>query len=428
MTQIESAKKGIYTPEMKYISEAEDINKDLIIERMAAGHIVILKNSGHDINPVGIGSGLRTKVNANIGSSPELMKVDQELAKLAVCEKYGADTVMDLSLGVILNDVRKKVLSKSTIPVGTVPIYQAGFEISRGKKKIQELTIDNFCSVLESQGKEGVDFVTIHSGVTLKSWEYIKQKTRILDVVSRGGSMLCVWMEYNKEENPLYTHYDRILEIANRYDMTLSLGDGMRPGATSDASDMAQIEELITLGALAARAREAGVQVIIEGPGHVALDQVVSNISLQKSLCSGAPFYILGPLVTDIASGYDHISGAIGGALAASAGADFLCYVTPAEHLCLPDLDDVKQGIIASRIAAHAADMVKYGNKFKKMDDEMSRARKNLDWESMYRLSVDPENARMRRESSGAVSKDYCTMCGEFCSVRALNQIEEMMK
>jgi phosphomethylpyrimidine synthase len=367
---------------------------------------------------------LRTKVNANIGSSPEMMKLDFELKKLAVSVKYGADTVMDLSLGVILNDVRKKVLEKSTIPVGTVPIYQTGFEISRKKKKIEELTIDNFCSVLESQGKEGVDFVTIHSGVTLKSWEFIKQKNRLLDVVSRGGSMLCVWMEYNKEENPLYTHFDRILEIAYRYDMTISLGDGMRPGATSDASDSAQMEELITLGSLARRAREANVQVIIEGPGHIALDQVVSNIFLQKSLCDGAPFYILGPLVTDIASGYDHISGAIGGALAASAGADFLCYVTPAEHLCLPGLEDVKQGVIASRIAAHAGDMVKYGNKFKKIDNEMSLARKRLDWDTMYRLSVDPENARKRREASGALSKDYCTMCGEFCSVRALNRIE----
>ncbi len=426
MTQIESAKKGIFTPEMKVISEEENFNRDLLIEKIAAGQIVILKNSIHDIKPVGVGSGLRTKVNANIGSSPEKMELDFELAKLAVSEKYGADTVMDLSLGVIINEVRKKVIEKSSIPVGTVPIYQAGFEISMKKKKIQELTIDDFCAVLESQGEEGVDFVTIHSGVTLKSWDYIKQKSRLLDVVSRGGSMLCVWMEHNGKENPLYTHFDKILEIAYRYDMTISLGDGMRPGATSDASDSAQMEELITLGNLARRAHEANVQVIIEGPGHVALDQVVSNILLQKSLCSGAPFYILGPLVTDIASGYDHISGAIGGALAASAGADFLCYVTPAEHLSLPDLDDVKQGVIASRIAAHAADMVKYGNKFKKIDNEMSLARKKLDWETMYRLSIDPENARKRREMSGAVSKDYCTMCGEFCSVRALNRIENL--
>ncbi len=428
MTQIESAKKGIFTPEMKYVSEEENLDRDSIIEKIAAGKIIILKNSIHDIKPVGVGAGLRTKVNANIGSSPELMKMDHELAKLAVSEKYGADTVMDLSLGAILNEIRKKVLEKSSIPVGTVPIYQAGFEISRKKKEIQELTIDNFCRVLESQGKEGVDFVTIHSGVTMKSWEYIKRKSRLLDVVSRGGSMLCIWMEYNKEENPLYTHFDKILEIAYRYDMTVSLGDGMRPGATSDASDSAQIEELITLGNLGRRAREANVQVMIEGPGHVPLDQVVSNVLLQKSLCDGAPFYILGPLVTDISSGYDHISGAIGGALAASAGADFLCYVTPAEHLSLPDIDDVKHGVIASRIAAHAADMVKYGNKFKKIDDEMSLARKRLDWETMYRLSIDPDNARKRREMSGALSKEYCTMCGEFCSVRALNRIEELIK
>ncbi len=426
MTQIESARKGILTPEMKIIAEDENIPHEELIEKIALGKIVILKNIVHDVKPVGIGSGLRTKVNANIGSSPERMNLEEELKKLAVSLKYGADTVMDLSLGAILNEVRKKILEKSSVPVGTVPIYQTGFELSRKKKKIQEMTIGNFIDILETQAKEGVDFVTIHSGVTLKAWNYIKENSRLLDVVSRGGSMLCLWMEFNKEENPLYSQFDSILDIARNYDMTISLGDGMRPGATSDASDRAQMEELITLGALARKARESGVQVMIEGPGHVPLDQVVSNMQLEKSLCGEAPFYILGPLVTDIASGYDHIAGAIGGALAASAGADFLCYVTPAEHLCLPDAEDVKLGVIASRIAAHAADMVKYGSKFKNIDREMSIARKNLDWDKMYSLSIDPENARNRREKSGAAGREYCTMCGEFCSVRAMKDIKNM--
>ncbi len=428
MTQIESARKGILTPEMKTIAAEEKVSPETLLENIALGKAVILKNTGHSVKPVGVGAGLRTKINANIGTSPEKMDLNEELNKLAVSEKYGADTVMDLSLGAILNEVRNKILEKAAVPIGTVPIYQAGFELSRKKKKIQELTIEDFLSVLESQGKEGVDFVTIHSGVTLKAWDYIKKRSRILDVVSRGGSMLCLWMEHNHEENPLYSHFDKILEICRRFDMTVSLGDGMRPGATADASDSAQIEELITLGQLARRAREAGVQVMIEGPGHVPLDQVVSNMQMEKALCDGAPFYILGPLVTDIASGYDHIAGAIGGALAASAGADFLCYVTPAEHLSLPTADDVKQGVIASRIAAHAADMVKYGAKYRNIDNEMSQARKKLDWETMCRLSVDPENARRKRAESGAGAKEFCTMCGEFCSVKALNEIEKCFK
>ncbi|MCX7821599.1 MAG: phosphomethylpyrimidine synthase ThiC [Brevinematales bacterium] len=424
MTQLEAAKKGIITEEMKFIAEKEEVDINELMNNIANGKVIILKNKFHNIKPVGVGKGLSTKINANIGTSPEKMKIDEEIEKLKIAEKYGADTIMDLSLGAVLNEVRKKVLEHSNIPVGTVPIYQVGFTLSKNKKKIEDMRIKDFLFVLEEQAKEGVDFFTIHAGVTRSAWNHIKDKTRILDVVSRGGSMLCLWMERNKEENLLLTHFDKILEICYKYDVVISLGDGMRPGATNDASDRAQIEELITLGKLAKLAREANVQVMIEGPGHVPLDQVVSNIELEKSLCDGAPFYILGPLVTDIALGYDHIASAIGGALAASVGADFLCYVTPSEHLCLPDIEDVKQGVIASKIAAHAADMVKYKDKARKIDNEMSIARKNLDWEKMFSLSFDPENARKRREQSGVSGKNYCSMCGEFCSVKAINELE----
>ena len=412
MTQIEAAKKGIFTPEMKTVAAREEMTKKELIEKIAEGKIVILKNRVHKIKPLGIGEGLRTKVNANIGTSPEHMNLKEELEKLDAAEKSGAETVMDLSIGAVLNAVRSKVLDKSSIPVGTVPLYQAAYELSKNRKKVHEMTIDDYLKVIEQQGKEGVDFITVHSGVTRKAWDAVKKKTRILDVVSRGGSMLCLWMEKNKKENFLYSQFDKILEVAYRYDMVLSLGDGMRPGATADASDEAQFEELKTLGKLARRAREANVQVMIEGPGHVPLDQVVMNMKKQKTLCDGAPFYILGPLVTDIALGYDHIAGAVGGAVAAAAGADYLCYVTPSEHLCLPDAEDVKDGVIASRIAAHAADMVKYGKKYRNRDNAMSIARKKLDWDAMFLLALNPEKARERRKRSGIKKQSFCTMCG----------------
>lgn len=428
MTQLESARKGVVTPEMRHIAGVEGVSLEELLANVAAGRVTILKNNRHDVKPVGVGQGLSTKVNANIGTSPERMNVREELEKLAACEKSGADTVMDLSLGAILNDVRKAIVKESSIPIGTVPIYQMGFELAQSKRTMGDMTIDDYLKVLVEQAKEGIDFFTVHAGVTQKAWEYVKTGGRVLDVVSRGGSMLCVWMETHGEENPLYAHYDRILEIAREYDVTLSLGDGMRPGATADAGDRAQIEELVTLGDLARRAREAGVQVMIEGPGHVALDQVESNIRIEKELCDGAPFYILGPLVTDIAAGYDHIAGAIGGALAASVGADFLCYLTPAEHLGLPTVDDVREGVIASRIAAHAADMVKLGRKVRERDDRMSEARKRLDWDEMIRLALDPDKARRVRDEAGAAGKDYCSMCGEFCSVKALNDLAGLKK
>lgn len=424
MTQIEAARKGVYTPELKFVAKKEEISKSELLESIAEGKAVILKNSVHPIRPLGIGKGLRTKVNANIGSSPEHMNLKEELDKLDAAVRFGADTVMDLSIGSILNSVRQKIIQRSPVPVGTVPIYQAAYELSRNKKKVEEMTLDDYLKVIDSQGREGVDFITVHSGVTKKAWDAVKNGNRILDVVSRGGSMLCLWMEKNGKENFLYTGFDRILETALRYDMVLSLGDGMRPGATADASDEAQFEELKTLGKLAKRAREAGVQVMIEGPGHVPLDQVVMNMKKEKSLCGGAPFYILGPLVTDIALGYDHIAGAVGGAVAAAAGADYLCYVTPAEHLCLPDVEDVKDGVIASRIAAHAADMVKFGSKFRNRDNAMSVARKKLDWDAMFALALNPEKAGERRKKSGIRDKSFCTMCGEFCSVKSLNELK----
>lgn len=423
MTQIEAARKGIVTKEMEHVARTEEVDIQELLKNVAEGKVVILKNLVHDIAPLGVGKGLRTKTNANIGTSPERMDIDGEIRKLQIAEKHGVDTVMDLSLGAVLNTVRKRVMETSTVPVGTVPMYQMGFELSRAKRHVEDMKLEDYLKCLEDQAKAGIDFVTVHAGLTKRSWELVKTGIRITDVVSRGGSMLCVWMEKNHAENPLYTGYDQILEICNKYDVTISLGDGMRPGSTHDATDGPQIEELITLGELGRRARNAGVQVMIEGPGHVPLDQVIANVQLEKRLCDEAPFYILGPLVTDIAPGYDHITSAIGGALAASAGADYLCYVTPAEHLSLPTEEDVKQGVIASRIAAHAGDMVKLGAKARKLDDEMSLARKKLDLATMYRLSVDPETAKRRREESGISDKDYCSMCGEFCSVKNLNEL-----
>jgi len=424
MTQIEAARKGLTTHELEYVARKENIEADTLREEVAAGRAVILKNTEHDINPIGVGKGLSTKVNANIGTSPDHMILKDELLKLEVAEKYGADTVMDLSLGTILNKVRLEIIKNSSIPVGTVPIYQVGFNLSNQQRHIEDMRIEDYLEVIEQQGAEGVDFITVHAGFTKRAWEYVKTGCRVMDVVSRGGSMLAIWMEKNDAENSLYTHFDEILKIAYKYDMTLSLGDGMRPGATADAGDRAQIEELIVLGDLARRAREANVQVMIEGPGHVALDQVETQIKIEKSLCDGAPFYILGPLVTDIAPGYDHIAGAIGGAWAAAAGADFLCYLTPAEHLSLPDPADVREGVIASKIAAHAADMVKYGRKARKRDDQMSRARKALDWEEMYTLALDEDRAREKRQKSGISDKSYCSMCGEFCAVKNLNEMK----
>ena len=400
MTQLEKARKGLITEEMKIAARVEKVAPEYIRRGIVDGTIVLVRNVKHTtIKPLAIGLGLRTKVNANIGTSKDHMDLNLELKKLKIAIDAGADAVMDLSTGGNLAAIRKKVMKKSTVAIGTVPIYQAAVKM-----------IEN--------GRDGVDFITVHCGVTRLSVAALKSQKRILGIVSRGGSMTANWMDCNKRENPLYEEYDRLLEIAHRYDMVLSLGDGLRPGAIDDATDQAQLQELIILGELAARARAAGVQVMIEGPGHVPLTEIVTNIKLQKEICQNAPFYVLGPLPTDIAPGYDHITSAIGGAIAGAAGADFLCYVTPAEHLRLPTLADVRDGVIAARIAAHIADIAKNVNKARERDKKMSQCRKNFDWQGQVDLSIDPEKTISLLEKSKSAKNEGCTMCGELCAIK----------
>jgi phosphomethylpyrimidine synthase len=423
MTQILEARKGNITPEMEAVARTEGVSLDHVLEGVADGTIVITRNARHtSITPLGIGRGLRTKINANIGTSKDRMSVEDEIEKLKVAVSAGADAVMDLSTGGPIIEIRKEILKHSTVAIGTVPIYQAAVETVGEGRPIVQMDPETLFRVIEEQAEEGVDFVTVHCGVTQSSIERLKRQGRIMDVVSRGGAFHLEWIIYNDAENPLFCRYDRLIEIAKKYDMTLSLGDGMRPGCLADATDRAQIEELITLGELRDVALEAGVQVMIEGPGHVPINQVETNMKIQKELCKGAPFYVLGPLVTDVAPGYDHITSAIGGAIAGAAGADFLCYVTPSEHLRLPDLEDVREGVIASRIAAHAADIAKGVKGAMDWDREMSRRRKALDWKGQIELSINPERARRLRESSMPKESDVCTMCGEFCSMKGVSQ------
>jgi phosphomethylpyrimidine synthase len=423
MNQILEARKGSCTPEMEAVARAEGISVDLVMEGVAKGTIVITRNNRHtSITPLGVGKGLRTKINANIGTSKDCMSIEGEIDKLKAAVAAGADAVMDLSTGGPIVGIRKEILKQSTVSIGTVPIYQAAVETVEKGKSIVEMDSDLLFRVIEEQAEEGVDFITVHCGVTMASVERLKKQGRIMDVVSRGGAFHLEWIICNEKENPLFTQYDRLIEIAKKYDVTLSLGDGMRPGCLADATDRAQIEELIVLGELRDQAHEAGVQVMIEGPGHVPINQVETNIKIQKELCKGAPFYVLGPLVTDVAPGYDHITSAIGGAIAGAAGADFLCYVTPSEHLRLPDLEDVREGVIASRIAAHAADIAKGVKGAQDWDNEMARRRKALDWKGQIELSINPERARKLRESSMPKESDVCTMCGEFCSMKGVSK------
>ncbi len=423
MTQILEARRGNITPEMEAVARAEGVSLDHVIEGVANGTIVITRNRVHtNITPLGVGKGLRTKINANIGTSKDRMSIEGEIEKLKAAVAAGADAVMDLSTGGPIVGIRKEILKQSTVAIGTVPIYQAAVETVEQGKPIVQMDPDLLFRVIEQQAEEGVDFVTVHCGVTISSLERLKRQGRIMDVVSRGGAFHIEWIIYNGAENPLFTQFERLIEIAKKYDVTLSLGDGMRPGCLADATDRAQIEELITLGELRDIAHEAGVQVMIEGPGHVPINQVETNMKIQKELCKGAPFYVLGPLVTDVAPGYDHITSAIGGAIAGAAGADFLCYVTPSEHLRLPDLDDVREGVIASRIAAHAADIAKGVRGAMDWDKEMARRRKALDWKGQIELSINPERARKLRESSMPKESDVCTMCGEFCSMKGMSQ------
>ena len=413
MTQLSKAKFGETTKEMEIVAKEENINIKELVKNIAEGRAVILASALHKgVKPVGIGAGLRTKINANIGSSPVKADLDYELEKLRIAIKAGTDTVMDLSIGGSIDEIRREIIKNSPIPVGTVPIYQAVVE----KDSIIDLTADDFIKGIKKHIEDGVDFITVHCGVTKDSVSLLKN--RLMGVVSRGGSFLVKWMQHNNKENPLYENFDKILFWAKKYDVTLSLGDGLRPGCLKDATDKAQIHELKKLGELAKKAKEEDVQVIIEGPGHVPIDQIKMNIDLEKEYCNNAPFYVLGPLVTDVAPGYDHITSAIGGALAAMYGADFLCYVTPSEHLALPTLEDVKEGVIASRIAAHAADIAKKTPNARSWDDKMSKARADLNWEEMFKLAIDTDKAKKIREQCGVKDLDACSMCGKFCSVK----------
>ncbi|RPI38030.1 MAG: phosphomethylpyrimidine synthase ThiC [Nitrospiraceae bacterium] len=422
MTRIEMAKKGIITDEVKFVAAAEGISPEQLSEDIAAGVSVIPINRNHKITPLGIGRMMRTKINANIGTSKDKISIDSEMEKLEVLVKYGADAVMDLSTGGPIKELRKMMLSKSPVAVGTVPIYEAAVKAAEQKGSIAKMTADDLFAVIEEHAAEGVDFVTVHSGLTMKAVERLKTEGRILDIVSRGGSFLLEWMIYNERENPLFEQYDRLLEIASKYDMTLSLGDGMRPGCLADATDRTQIEELLTLGELRDRSVEGNVQVIIEGPGHVPLNQVELNVKLEKEICKGAPFYVLGPLVTDIGMGYDHISAAIGGAVAGAAGADFLCYVTPSEHIRLPSIEDVKEGVIVSKLAAHAADIAKGIKGAMDADNKMAKCRKALDWNGQIGLSLNPDKVREWRAEVPPTETEVCSMCGEFCAIRTVER------
>ena len=423
MTQLESARKGRITPEIEKVAQDEGVDVDILVKRVAEGTVVIPCNSNRQMASVrGIGLGLRTKVNANIGTSADYPDINDELIKLQVALEAGADAIMDLSTGGDLENIRRIIIERCPVPIGTVPIYEAAVRVAKERGSITRMTADDLFDVIESQAKQGVDFMTLHCGITRESVRRLKEQGRITDVVSRGGAFLVTWIVVNDRENPLYEQYDKVLEIARRYDVTLSLGDGLRPGCLTDATDRAQIQELIILGELVKRARRAGVQAMVEGPGHVPLDQVTTNVRIQKRLCEGAPFYVLGPLVTDVAPGYDHITSAIGGAIAASAGADFICYVTPTEHLGLPTPDDVREGVIAARIAGHAADIVKGVKGAIDWDNAMARARKARDWQKQIELSIDPAKAERIRKERRASSDEVCSMCSEFCAMKIVEE------
>ena len=420
-TQMDAAKKGIVTKEMEIVAEKESMDIKELQQLMAQGKVIIPANKKHAaLDPEGIGRGMRTKINVNIGISKDCCNFEIELEKAKKAIELKADAIMDLSSYGKTREFRKKLVSISPAIIGTVPIYDAvGFY----DKELSDITAKEFLDVVEMHAADGVDFMTIHAGINKETARRFKKTGRLTNIVSRGGSLIFAWMELTGNENPFYEYYDRILEIFSEYDVTMSLGDALRPGSINDSTDASQIEELIVLGELTKRAWERNVQVMVEGPGHMAINEIAANMVLEKRLCHEAPFYVLGPIVTDVAPGYDHITSAIGGAIAAANGADFLCYVTPAEHLRLPDINDMKEGIIASRIAAHAADIAKGIKGARDWDYKMSEARKNLDWEKMFELSIDSEKAKKYRESSKPENEDTCTMCGKMCAVRNTNKI-----
>ena len=420
-TQMDAAKKGIITEAMKIVAIKEEKAVEEIRALVAEGKVVIPANKNHkSLSPEGIGQGLRTKINVNLGISKDCCDCEKELDKVRTALEMKAEAIMDLSNYGKTAEMRKTIVEMFTAMLGTVPIYDA---LGYYDKDLKDLTAREFLDVVEKHGQDGVDFVTIHAGLNREAVETVKRNKRLTNVVSRGGSLLFAWMEMNNAENPFFEYYDDLLDICAKYDITLSLGDALRPGSINDASDASQVKELITLGELTKRAWEKNVQVIIEGPGHMALNEIEANMVMQKRLCHGAPFYVLGPLVTDVAPGYDHITSAIGGAIAATYGADFLCYVTPAEHLRLPNLEDMKEGIIASKIAAHAADIAKGVKGARNWDNEMSKARADIDWEKMFDLAIDPEKARRYRAESKPHDEESCSMCGKMCSMRTMKKI-----
>ena len=420
-TQMEAARKGIITKEMKIVAEKENIEISQLVELLACGKVVIPANKNHIcLDPYGIGNALKTKINVNLGTSKDCLNLDVEMEKVNAAVLMGAEAIMDLSTFGDTRAFRTKLTSTCPAVIGTVPIYDA---VVYYNKPLNEITAKEWLDVVRMHAIDGVDFMTIHCGLNRNTVERFKNNKRLTNIVSRGGSLIFAWMEMTNSENPFYEFYDEVLEICREYDVTISLGDACRPGSINDASDASQIEELVVLGELTQRAWDKDVQVIVEGPGHMPLNQIEANMKIQQTICKGAPFYVLGPLVTDIAPGYDHITAAIGGAIAATYGASFLCYVTPAEHLRLPTLEDMKEGIIASKIAAHAADIAKGIKGAKDWDYEMSTARKNLDWEKMFDLAIDSEKAKRYRDESTPEHSDTCTMCGKMCAVRNMNKI-----
>lgn len=420
-TQMDAARKGIVTSEMEIVAAKENIDVELLREKVALGQVIIPCNKVHQsLSPSGIGSILKTKINVNLGTSRDMMNMDMEYQKVEMATQMGAEAIMDLSSFGDTRKFRRLLTSRCPAMIGTVPIYDA---VVYYHKPLIQITTEEWIDIVRMHAEDGVDFMTIHCGINKNTAKRFKENKRLTNIVSRGGSIIFAWMEMTGKENPFYEHFDDILDICQKYDVTLSLGDACRPGCIKDASDACQIEELIVLGELTKRAWEKNVQVMIEGPGHMPLNQIQANMEIQKTLCHGAPFYVLGPIVTDIAPGYDHITSAIGGAIAATYGASFLCYVTPAEHLRLPDIDDVKEGIIASKIAAHAADIAKGIPHAMDIDNQMSEARKRLDWEKMFSLAINPDKAKAYRESSKPEKEDTCSMCGNFCAVKNMNRI-----
>lgn len=414
-TIMKVAQRGSLTKEMEAVARAEGLEVENLRQRVARGAVVIPRNVNRELKPVGIGEGLTTKVNVNVGSSTAYVNLDLELEKVRVAIEYGTDTLMDLSTGGDLDEIRRKLLKITNVPFGTVPIYQASLEAAKKKGAVVYMTEDEIFNTIEKHLKDGVDFITVHTGITKELVSKLKTSSRLAGVVSRGGTILAAWMLHNNKENPLYSNFDYLLELAEKYDVTLSLGDALRPGSIADAHDELQVAELVNNARLTKIAWGRGVQVMIEGPGHMPLDKIASDVKLEKTLTGGAPYYVLGPLVTDVAAGYDHVASAIGAAIASAEGADLICYLTPAEHLSLPNVEQVKEGLIAAKIAAHAGDIVKLGEKAKEKDVKMSKARAKLNWQEMFDLSYDSKHAKTIHEQFGASSVTSCTMCGSLC-------------